>query len=120
MMRYRLTMLLLWFVLGLGKTYAQQSFDIVEGPIELLDCDSTCIMLHANFPKPLQTNQYSISSTPFTPNTITGTPINLNDDKFSTAIPLGFSFCFFGNVYTQCYVSDNGVLSFNPAYSGGA
>lgn len=120
MRRYQLAMFILWLVMGYSKTFAQQSLDIVEGPIALLDCDSSCIMLHANYPKPLQTSQYSINSTTYTPITITGTSISLNDDKFSTAIPLGFSFCFFGNVYTQCYVSDNGVLSFNPAYSGGA
>lgn len=105
----------------LGKNLiAQQTINILEGPIEMMDCDSNCIMLHASYPKPLKTNQYSITSTTFSPNTITGTQVNLNDDKFSGAIPLGFDFCFFENTYSTCYISDNGVLTFNAAYNNSA
>ncbi|MBP8250402.1 MAG: SprB repeat-containing protein, partial [Chitinophagales bacterium] len=98
----------------------QNGLDIIEGPIHIISCDSTCTMLHANFPKPLKTNQYSVSSIPYSPTSITGTTINLLDDKFSNAVPIGFNFCFFENVFTQCYIADNGVLTFNPAYSGGS
>ena len=97
---------------------SQNGFDIVEGPTYLIDCDSTCTMLHANFPKPLKTNLYTAAASTYAPITITGTTLSTNDDKFSTAIPLGFNFCFFENVYTECYIADNGVLTFNPAYSG--
>lgn len=97
----------------------QGGLHIVEGPLDIIHCDSTCTMLHANFPKPLKTNQYAVSTIAYNPQTTTGTTVNLTDDKFSGAIPLGFNFCFFENVYTQCYISDNGVLTFNASYNGG-
>lgn len=42
----------------------------------------------------------------------TGTP--LIDDQVTGAIPIGFTFCFFGNQYNQCYIGSNGWLGFSP------
>ena len=39
----------------------------------------------------------------------------LNDDQVSGSVPLGFSFSFMCSTYTNCYVSSNGFLSFNPS-----
>ncbi len=99
---------------------AQSPFHIQEGPLDIIPCDSPCVMLHANFIKPLKTNNYQISSIAYAPQSVTGTSLSLNDDQFTTAIPIGFNFCFFENVYTQLYLSDNGVLTFNPSYNGGS
>ena len=43
-----------------------------------------------------------------------GTPLSLGDDEVSAAIPLGFTFKFYGNDYTEVYVSSNGFLTFAP------
>jgi gliding motility-associated-like protein len=40
------------------------------------------------------------------------------DDQFSSVIPIGFSFDFYGTAYTQCIIGSNGVVSFNTAYAG--
>jgi hypothetical protein len=48
----------------------------------------------------------------------TGTKITLNDDVYSQVIPIGFSFTFFGNTYSQCLISSNGTISFNIANAG--
>jgi hypothetical protein len=49
----------------------------------------------------------------------TGTFISLSDDQVSGAIPLGFNFDFYGNTYSQAYVSSNGFLTFNSgSYNG--
>ena len=40
-----------------------------------------------------------------------------NDDGSSSAIPLGFNFCFYGTTYTDCYINNNGNISFNSSYS---
>lgn len=101
------------------NSYAQLGITIQNAPVLTMNCADSCIKLFASFPKPLRTNTYNINSTGFSPIAITGTPVPFNDDKFSGAIPLGFQFCFFENVYTQCYISDNGVLTFNPAYANG-
>lgn len=41
------------------------------------------------------------------------TPITLTNDAVSSAIPLGFSFDFYGTSYDQAYVSSNGFLTFS-------
>ncbi|MBI3993849.1 MAG: hypothetical protein HY342_11280 [Candidatus Lambdaproteobacteria bacterium] len=53
---------------------------------------------------------------PFAPvAAVSPTPVALADDQVSGAVPLGFNFTFFGNVYTQAYISSNGFLSFDAA-----
>lgn len=46
---------------------------------------------------------------------------NLADDRWFGPFPIGFRFCFMGNVYTQCYISTNGIVQFQepPNFSGG-
>lgn len=39
--------------------------------------------------------------------------INTGDDVYSSIIPLGFTFEFFGNNYTECRISSNGWFSFD-------
>ncbi|WP_434686317.1 filamentous hemagglutinin N-terminal domain-containing protein [Pseudanabaena minima] len=64
---------------------------------------------------------YSISTPTFNFQDIsgTGTFIPLGDDQVSGAIPLGFSFGFFGTNYTNVYVSSNGFITVLPAQSSG-
>ncbi len=40
------------------------------------------------------------------------------DDYYSNAIPIGFSFTYFGTTYTQCLLNGNGVLSFATDSAG--
>jgi hypothetical protein len=42
----------------------------------------------------------------------TGTSLTLSDDQTSSAIPLSFSFEFYGVSYTDVYISSNGFLTF--------
>ncbi len=42
----------------------------------------------------------------------TGTSVTLSDDQTSGAVPLGFSFSFYGTTYTNTYISSNGFLTF--------
>ncbi|TRX59119.1 PKD domain-containing protein [Fulvivirga sp. M361] len=39
----------------------------------------------------------------------------VNDDESSSAVPLPFTFNFFGNNYSQVYVNNNGNISFNAS-----
>jgi hypothetical protein len=98
---------------------AQNGINIIEGPLHILHCDSNCFTIHANYPKPLKTNQYQTSSIPYQTITSAGTNISVNDEKFSSAIPIGFNFCFFEQLYTNCFISDNGILTFNNSFAGG-
>lgn len=45
----------------------------------------------------------------------TATPLSLTDDLYTGVVPLGFSFNFFGNTYTDCVISSNGYISFNTS-----
>src|SRR5262249_41491013 len=42
----------------------------------------------------------------------TGTGLSLSDDQVSSALPIGFSFNFYGTAYTSAFVSSNGFLTF--------
>ena len=48
-----------------------------------------------------------------------GTAVSLGDDQVSGACPIGFTFTFYCNAYTNFYISSNGFISFNPAVSQG-
>jgi gliding motility-associated-like protein len=64
------------------------------------------------------TSSYTFETFPYAPETYAGTMVpktgggGLTDDSYSQPIDLGFSFCFLGNEYTQCYVGSNGWVSF--------
>ncbi len=59
------------------------------------------------------TAPYLITTIPYAPNPFNqGTPITLSDDAVSPVQNIGFSFCFFGNTYTQFYIGSNGWVGF--------
>lgn len=49
----------------------------------------------------------------------TGTPVTLTDDSVSGALPLGFSFEFYGTGYSSAYASSNGFLTFASGSGSG-
>jgi hypothetical protein len=59
---------------------------------------------------------YSFSNIGFSPDLNNGTNIALPiDDRFSSSyVPIGFNFCFDGFEFTQCLVSSNGYVIFDP------
>jgi gliding motility-associated-like protein len=51
----------------------------------------------------------------------TGTPTSTaltTDDIWSSAINIGFPFTFYGNTYSQCWISSNGYISFDTRTPG--
>lgn len=66
-------------------------------------------------PGSLPTTSYAVSSIGYAPNSYTGgTFVTLSDDSQSGALPIGFTFCFFGNSYTNFYIGSNGWIAFAP------
>lgn len=61
---------------------------------------------------------YSTSITPFLLDPHAGTAVTLTDDQHSGLVPIGFNFCFNGTTYTQCVISSNNYISFNPSVAG--
>ncbi|AYQ30944.1 T9SS type A sorting domain-containing protein [Runella sp. SP2] len=74
-----------------------------------LDCDD-----NQNADLPYSLNQ----SGTFSPVAGTGTSVTLGDDAVSSTLPIGFTFSFFGNSYTDFAISSNGFITFSPFSSG--
>lgn len=81
-------------------------------PLTINDCSSFGGGSNAS------TSPYVEGQIPYNPDPFNvGTAINLSDDAVSSAINIGFNFCFFGNDYTQFYIGSNGWISFSPGQS---
>lgn len=62
---------------------------------------------------------YTQSTCEFAPMPTAGTTLCLFDDAVSAAIPLGFTFNYYGTSFTNCYVGSNGFLTFNAGVPTG-
>ncbi len=82
-----------------------------------LPCGTNCTNLNATFFPSGNTTSYSVGSIPYTPFSYTaGTSVLVNtDDIWSSVINLPFTFCFFGNSYTQAVIGANGLITFDVA-----
>ena len=59
------------------------------------------------------TDSYAISSVPYAPDPLTaGTSVFLSDDSQTGLLPIGFSFCYFGNTYTNFIIGSNNWIGF--------
>lgn len=57
---------------------------------------------------------YSVSTIPYNPDAYTtGTTVSLPDDNQTGLINIGFSFCFFGQTYTQFIIGSNNWIGFS-------
>lgn len=102
---------------------AQSGCAAVDAQEDLtVSCDEPCTELEAIPFEVGGTETYEVSSIPFDP----PFPINAGtslfigvDDTWSSALPLPFSFCFFGNTYDNVIVGSNGIVTFDLADAGG-
>lgn len=113
--------------MGLGTAVFAQNNCPNLGPDQFLPCGQTTAALVANFsaciPSTVQaklTTTYSVTNIPFAPQpTVGATTVVMSDDSGTGALPIGFTFCFFGNSYTQFYIGSNGWISFTAGQSTG-
>lgn len=118
------------FCLAVAKSQTVFSFQCSKDT--LISCPTACFTLHA---KTADLRRYA-SGASYSVNPMTGTPgacfnpyvdpgapgnpVTLNiDDRYSSVIPLGFNFPFFGTVYNSVVLSTNGYLSFDVSLAGG-
>jgi len=59
------------------------------------------------------TDSYQVTSISFAPEATAGTPIALSDDDVQGPFPIGFTFQFYGNNYSDFYVGSNGWIGFS-------
>jgi gliding motility-associated-like protein len=79
-------------------------------------CFGASATLSATYAGPVvtATTNYTISSIPYAPDPMTaGTSVTLTDDSQTGFLPIGFSFCYFGNTYTQFIIGSNNWIGFS-------
>lgn len=63
---------------------------------------------------------YTYEEIPYLPEETSGIDITMVDDTYEGPFPIGFDFCFFGEVYDEFYVCSNGWISFIEPAGGWA
>jgi len=59
------------------------------------------------------TTNYTPSTIPYAPDPFSGTNVSLTDDTQTGFLPIGFSFCFYGQTYTQFIIGSNNWIGFS-------
>ena len=93
---------------------------ITPSPQINIDCNYNFVppkkvQLTATFPQIKNPTTYKVDPITFAPLGLltSGNPISIAaDDIWSTNIPIGFQFCFYGNNYSTLNVADNGIVRF--------
>jgi gliding motility-associated-like protein len=90
------------------------------GPDQILPCGVGSTTLTADLSQcgtgalPKQTVNYAVSNIPYVTQNNTGIQLFMGDDTQQGPFNIGFTFCFFGQTYTQFWVGSNGWISFSP------
>ena len=111
-----------FILLGFATVQAQPGCPAVTTASNVtIPCGQTCTNLTASAFGGAVTSSYRVDSIAYAPPFPfnTGTPILVHtDDLWSSVIPLGFNFCFYGTKFTSAIVGSNGCISFNVANAG--
>jgi gliding motility-associated-like protein len=95
------------------------------GPDQILPCGVNTATLTADLSQcgpgsnPYGTSVYNVSQIPYTAQTNTGTLVALGDDVQSNTFNIGFTFCFYGSIYTQFRIGSNGWVSLGAGVQPG-
>lgn len=120
-----IALLLIVSVLGIqAQTYPGQPNVTINGSHSVnIPCGGvSCYNASATKVQTGYTSAYTVDSVPFITIPTTGAtnvPVT-SDDVWSNTITMPFTFCFFGNNYSQLVIGSNGIISFNTAYAGGS
>ena len=108
-------------LLLLFPLFAYSQFCPALGPDQILPCGVGTTTLTADLsqcgvggPTPNQTTNYSVAPITYVNQTNTGNQLFMTDDSQQGPFNIGFTFCFFGQTYSQFYVGSNGWISFSP------
>lgn len=110
-----------FLLLLLFPLFAYSQFCPALGPNQILPCGVGSTTLTADLsqcgvggPTPNQTTNYSVAPIPYVNQTNTGNQLFMTDDSQQGPFNIGFTFCFFGQTYTQFWIGSNGWISFSP------
>lgn len=82
-------------------------------------CAGDSVQLSASPNGSLVISGYNVVPTTYAPTIGTGTNVALTDDVVSGVLPIGFNFNFYGNSYSNFYISSNGFIGFSPGTPNG-
>jgi hypothetical protein len=112
--------LILTFLMVLISSISFTQYCPYLGPDQILTCGVNSTTLTAdlsqcsNGTNPNQTTNYGVSNVAYSPDPYTnGTSVSLTDDAISGAIPIGFTFCYFGQTYNTFYIGSNNWVGFS-------
>ncbi len=100
--------------------YSQADYLSVNAGADLTGNCGDAQNLTATYIDLKDTSTYAVASLAYMPPTdftSGAVPGGLEGDKWTDVIDLGFSFCYYGNTYTQFVIGENGQISFNTTYS---
>lgn len=115
--------LLLLFATLLANAQSDCFPPLYVGEDTLVDCDSSCVTLVADYENIYETTSYTVSDL-----TETAPPYPLSDgtniiggidDIYSNVIPIPFPFNFFGETHTAIVIGSNGVCTFELGEANG-
>ncbi|MFT5821828.1 MAG: gliding motility-associated-like protein [Crocinitomix sp.] len=104
---------LLLFGLFLTSIAGYSQDPTIDAGVDTVLCSPDCVVLEATFLGGGNTTDYSVASIPYAAEPYGGTVRVLSDDATTGAIGIGFDFCFYGNTYSNFYISSNGWLGFS-------
>ncbi len=86
---------------------------VVASPDTTLACND-CVLLQATPVSGFTPTTYTTQSIPYNPYAfnVGNSILVAQDDAWGPVVNLPFSFCYYGNNYTQCQAGSNGLLSF--------
>jgi gliding motility-associated-like protein len=124
MQKIHISKLILLTLFLLSSQFIKAQFVSIGGePTGPVPCDTTLTLsaiVSSGSGTGNGTDSYAVSSVPYIPFSYTGanvmTPVDFGgflDDRWSNVIPLPFTFCYFGNSYTSCVISQNGQIGFD-------
>jgi len=95
------------------------------GPDLNLPCGVTQTTLTADLSQcgqganPNGTSNYTVTTIPYVAQTNNGTLVPLGDDVQSNTFNIGFTFCYYGSIYTQFRIGSNGWISLGAGVQPG-
>ncbi len=104
-MRYFLT--LICFILA-ASLHSQQTICLGD---DVTVCGGSLVIENCSPSGPNISNGINLNSPTVIP--------TLTDDSFSGPVPIGFDFTFYGNIFNECTIGSNGIISFNMGNANG-
>ena len=93
----------------------------VVTPTTISACAGDTVQLNASLSvasAPVACTDYQVTQITHAPIAGAGTAVTLSDDQLSGTLPIGFSFVFMCDTFTQFRISSNGFITFDPTNFG--